>query len=68
VEYVRETGGIRVDNKNRIIKVLPFHENVYPSPPIRCSARNFIVASAREFLIDPSDEARRTYWAHLEII
>ena len=40
VEYARETEGIRVVNKNRIIKVLRprFHENVYPSPPIRCSA------------------------------
>src|SRR6516225_5527924 len=72
-EATRQTGGIKIGNKARIIKVLktPVPRERLPELLDAILGYEFYRVEldtevVREFLIDPSAEGRRAYWARVD--
>jgi hypothetical protein len=72
-EATRQTGGIRIGNKTRIVKVLktPVARERLPELLDAILGYEFYRVDlhtevVREFLIDPNVEARSAYWARLD--
>ncbi|MGO9602734.1 MAG: TIR domain-containing protein [Candidatus Binataceae bacterium] len=73
VQQLQTGGGVSVENKNRVVKVIKTPVSRKEIPEILDSVLGYEFYRVewgseivREFLLDPSPEARRAYWARLD--